>query len=191
MKRMVDFFFEVGMLKRTPRTGWQFLGSGAESVAEHIFRTAMIAWALASEDGEADTAKVLKMALAHDLPEARTGDLNYMAQKYVKMDEERALEDMTGGLAFGPEMRELLDEFTAQQTREAILVKDADHLEMLLALKEHHDVGNRNAQEWIPFSVKRLKTDAAKRLAESIINRDSSAWWFDKDSEWWVKGGKV
>ena len=33
-------------------------------------------------------------ALAHDLPEARTGDLNYMNQKYVQVDESRAAEDM-------------------------------------------------------------------------------------------------
>ena len=40
MKNLANFLFEVGMLKRTPRTGFQFLGSGAESVAEHSFRTA-------------------------------------------------------------------------------------------------------------------------------------------------------
>ena len=33
MKRIANFLFEAGMLKRTPRTGFQFLGSGAESVA--------------------------------------------------------------------------------------------------------------------------------------------------------------
>ena len=42
MDRIVEFLFEVGMLKRTPRSGWQFLGSGSESVAEHAFRTAWI-----------------------------------------------------------------------------------------------------------------------------------------------------
>ena len=47
MKNLANFFFEVGMLKRTPRTGFQFLGSGTESVAEHIFRTAIIGYTLA------------------------------------------------------------------------------------------------------------------------------------------------
>ena len=45
MKRIANFLFEAGMLKRTPRTGFQFLGSGAESVAEHIFRTVYIGYA--------------------------------------------------------------------------------------------------------------------------------------------------
>ena len=93
MDRVVDFLFEVGMLKRTPRSGWQFLGSGTESVAEHSYRTAMIAFVLVRLDGDGlDADRILRMALLHDLPEARTGDLNYMNQKYVHADEERAAE---------------------------------------------------------------------------------------------------
>lgn len=191
MKRVADFLFEAGMLKRTPRTGWQFLGSGAESVAEHAFRTAMIAFALAQGDGTVDPARVLEMALLHDLPEARTGDLNYMNQKYAKVDEARAVEDMAEGLPFGPKVKALLAEFVAQESAEALLVRDADNLEMICQLKEHLDVGNRNAAEWIPFSVARLKTEKAKALAEAVLAGDSSGWWFDRSSDWWVRGGKV
>jgi len=191
LDRLANFLFEVGMLKRTPRTGWQFLGSGTESVAEHIFRTAMIAFSLASERDDVDRDKVLRMALFHDLAEARTGDLNYMNQKYVKADEERAAADMAEGLPFGEDIVDLFDEFRAQKSTEAILVKDADNIEMLLQLKEHHDVGNKNADEWIPFTVKRIKTERARELAEAIVNGDSSAWWFDKGTDWWVKGGKT
>lgn len=191
MDRLANFLFEMGMLKRTPRTGWQFLGSGEESVAEHIFRTAMIAFVLARLDDAVDVDRVVRMALFHDLPEGRTGDLNYMNQKYVVADEARAVEDMTRGLSFGAELADLLAEFRAQATPEAVLARDADHLEMLLQLKEHLDVGNRNAEEWIPFSLRRLRTDAARDLAQRILEGDSSAWWFDRDSDWWVKGGKV
>lgn len=179
------------MLKRTPRTGWQFLGSGSESVAEHIFRTALIAYALADRTPGVDRDKTLKLALFHDLPEARTGDLNYMNQKYVKADEESAARDMTRGLPFGNEMEGLLAEFREQSSVEARIARDADNLEMLLQLKEHHDIGNRNAAEWIPFTVERLKSEEAKSLAKAILDGDSSAWWFDKKSDWWTKGGKV
>ena len=191
MDRVANFLFEMGMLKRTPRSGWQFLGSGQESVAEHIFRTTMIAYVLAHLSGDADADRVVRMALFHDLAEGRTGDLNYMNQKYVTVDEERATEDMTRALPFGEEIRSLAAEFGAQASPEALLVKDADNLEMLLQLKEHQDVGNRNAEEWIPFTLRRLKTDTARDLALRILEGDSSAWWFDKSSEWWVRGGKV
>jgi len=191
MDRVANFLFEMGMLKRTPRTGWQFLGSGQESVAEHIFRAAMIAYVLARLSGEVDADRVVRMALFHDLPEARTGDLNYMNQKYVQVDEEAAAADMARDLPFGEEVLSLLAEFRSQASPEAVLVKDADNLEMLLQLKEHQDVGNRNAEEWIPFTLRRLKTDAARDLALRILEGDSSAWWFDKSSEWWVRGGKT
>jgi 5'-deoxynucleotidase YfbR-like HD superfamily hydrolase len=46
MKNIANFLFEAGMLKRTPRSGFQFLGTGAESVAEHILRTSYIGYAL-------------------------------------------------------------------------------------------------------------------------------------------------
>lgn len=191
MDRIANFLFEIGMLKRTPRSGWQFLGSGEESVAEHSFRAAIIAYSLAHLVGEVDAVRVLRMSLFHDLPEARTGDLNYMNQKYVTVDERKAVDDMTRNLPFGPEIAELLAEFRAQKTPEAVLVKDADTIEMILQLKEHLDVGNRNAEEWIPFSLRRLQTDAARDLAQRVLEGDSSAWWFDRDSDWWVRGGKT
>ncbi len=191
MKNLANFFFEVGMLKRTPRTGFQFLGSGAESVAEHSFRTAVIAYTLAQLDGEADGGKVLKMALFHDIPEARTGDLNYVNKKYVKADEKKAVADLASTLPFGGEYRELLEELGGKESREALIVHDADQLEMILALKEYKDLGNRYADEWYPFAVRRLRTDAARNLAETIWSTDSSRWWFDgEDAEWWVKGSR-
>jgi putative hydrolase of HD superfamily len=188
MKNIAHFFFELGMLKRTPRTGFQFLGSGAETVAEHIFRTAMIGYALAQLDEQADAARVVLLCLFHDVPEARTGDLNYVNKKYVRADETKAVEDLARTLPFGDDYRALHGEFTEKRTREALLAHDADQLEMILALKEHKDLGNRYADEWYPFSVRRLRTEVAKRLAETIWTTDSSRWWFDDDSEWWVKG---
>jgi putative hydrolase of HD superfamily len=188
MKNIAHFLFELGMLKRTPRTGFQFLGSGAESVAEHIFRASLIGYTLARLDGTADPARVALLCLFHDLPEARTGDLNYVNQKYVQADEARAVEDLARTLPFGDDYRALHAEFTGKGTREALLAHDADQLEMILALKEHKDLGNRYADEWYPFNVQRLHTDVAKQLAETIWATDSSRWWFDGDSEWWVTG---
>ena len=190
MKNLANFFFEVGMLKRTPRTGFQFLGSGAQSVAEHSFRTAIIGYTLARMDGQVDAGRVVQLCLFHDVPEARIGDLNYVAKKYVQADERRAVEDLARTLPFGDEYRQTLDEFGAGESREAQLAHDADQLEMILALKEYKDLGNQYADEWYPFSVRRLRTDLARRLAETIWMTDSTRWWFDDDSEWWVTGKK-
>jgi putative hydrolase of HD superfamily len=188
MKNLANFLFEAGMLKRTPRTGFQFLGSGAESVAEHIFRTSLIGYVLAQLDEEADAARVVLLCLFHDMHEARTGDLNYVNKKYVGADEPRAIEDLARTLPFGDEYRGLQYEFMERKTREALIAHDADQLEMILALKEYKDLGNRYADQWFPVTLKRLQTDAARKLAETIWETDSTRWWFDDDQDWWIKG---
>jgi len=190
--RIVDFLFEVGMLKRTPRTGWQFLaGARSESVADHSFRVAMIAFALARLGSETvDNDRVLRMALVHDLAEARTGDLNYMNQKYVRVDEENASRELVAGLPFADELEGLLTEYRSEASPEAILAHDADQLELLLQLVENRDAGVPATEHWVPFVLRRLRTDNARELADRILAGDSSRWWFDRGSDWWVRGGK-
>ncbi len=190
MKNVANFLFEAGMLKRTPRSGFQFLGSGAESVAEHIFRTTCIGYALGRLGKNIDVDRLIKMCLFHDLPEARTGDLNYVNKKYVEADERKAVDDLAQTLPFGSEIRELILEFSESVTEEARLARDADQLEFILALKEYKDLGNKYADEWLEFSLKRLQTDAARELAKTILETDSSLWWFGDKGDWWVSGGK-
>lgn len=190
MKNIANFLFEAGMLKRTPRTGFQFLGSGAESVAEHIFRTSYIGYALGRMVGNVDVDRIVKMCLFHDLPEARTGDLNYVNKKYVRPDEHKAVDDLASTLPFGDELKALILEFIEGKTEEARLARDADQIEFILALKEYKDIGNAYAEEWLEFSLKRLQTEVGKELAKSILETDSSLWWFSDKGDWWVNGGK-
>jgi putative hydrolase of HD superfamily len=190
MRNIANFLFEAGMLKRTPRSGFQFLGSGAESVAEHVFRTSYIGYALGKLADNIDVDRLIKMCLFHDLPEARTGDLNYVNKKYVQVDEQKAVSDLSRHLLFGPEISALIHEFTEGKTEEARLARDADQLEMILALKEQKDLGNKYADEWLEFSLQRLQTGAAKELAKAVLETDSSLWWFSDKGEWWVSGGR-
>lgn len=190
MQEIANFLFEVGMLKRTPRTGHQFLGSGSESVAEHICRTVFVGYALTRLAGTVDEAKVIKMCLLHDLHEARTGDVNYLNKKYVKVDEEKAVRDLCLTLPFGQDIQHLVEEFNCGESIEARLAYDADQIELILMLKEHKDLGNTYADEWIAYALKRLKTDIAIQLARQILETDSTTWWFHDKSDWWVNGGK-
>src|SRR5574340_693570 len=136
MKNIANFLFEAGMLKRTPRSGFQFLGSGSESVAEHIFRTVYIGYTLGHLVKESvNHDRLIKMCLFHDLPEARIGDLNYVNKKYVKADVGKAVHDLAETLPFGEEIKELVFEFERGESIEAQLAYDADQLEMILALK--------------------------------------------------------
>jgi len=188
MKDIVNFLFEAGMLKKTPRSGLQFLGSGGESVAEHILGTLFVAYALCKMTPEADEFKVLKLCLFHDLPEARTGDMNYVNKKYVDVNEKKAVLEMTGSLPFGDEIKSAIDEFNAQQTQESIIAHDADQLALVLLLKEYGDLGNKYSPEWIAYARRRLISDNAIKMAECIMLTDSSEWWFKDKSDWWING---
>ena len=191
MQGIVDFLFEVGMLKKTPRTGYQFFGSGSESVAEHILRTIFIGYTLCKLEADVDELKVLKICLVHDLPEARTGDMNYVSKKYVTVHEEKAIRELTETLFFGDDIKSAIDEFNERKTKESLLAHDADQLALILQLKEYGDLGNRYSKEWIEFAVKRLCTENAKKIAHSIIGTDSSEWWFRDKSDWWVNGDRT
>ena len=188
MKDIANFLFEVGMLKKTPRTGFQFLGSGRESVAEHITRTIFIGYTLSKLTGDVDELKLLKMCLFHDLPETRTGDMNYVNKKYVNVDERKALRDLTDTLFFGEDLEAIIDEFNEKKTVVSLLAHDADQLSLILQLKEYGDLGNKYSREWIAFALKRLSTETAKKVAEAILDTDSSEWWFKDKSDWWVNG---
>jgi putative hydrolase of HD superfamily len=54
-------------------------------------------------------------------------------------------------------------------------------------LKEYKDLGNTYANEWLEFALK-MKTDIARDLATTILEIDSSLWWFSDKSDWWIKG---
>lgn len=72
---------QVHRLKRIPRQGWLDRGVSpleTESVADHSMGVALLAWMSALEaqaaGAELDPARVLMLALIHDLPEADIGD---------------------------------------------------------------------------------------------------------------------
>lgn len=188
---VVNFLFEVGILSKTPRSGFFFLGSGEQTVAEHINRTTYIGYCLGKIAGDVDTGKLVQMCLFHDISESRISDLNYVHQKYTERLEKKAHKDLTNSLPFGKDIKEILDEYENRETKEAKLTKDADNLELLLSLKEQTDIGNERAKTWMPNTLKRLLTKEAKILAKKIVETDSDRWWYgNKEDDWWVSRNK-
>ncbi|OIO46770.1 MAG: hypothetical protein AUJ31_00975 [Parcubacteria group bacterium CG1_02_39_15] len=75
MKDLLDFFIEVGKLKRMPRRGWIINQiKNPESIAEHIFRSALMGWIIGEMKGNINVEKLIKIALIHDLCEVYAGD---------------------------------------------------------------------------------------------------------------------
>ena len=76
MKNLVSFFHHIGKLKEMPRRGWVINDiKNGESIAEHIFRTSLMAWILGGQKKGLNIERVLKMALMHDICEVYAGDI--------------------------------------------------------------------------------------------------------------------
>lgn len=156
----------IGRLKEIPRTGWLDRGipdEETESVADHSFGVALLAWLLAPE--ELDRGRVVELALMHDLAEAVVGDVtpydretlqnldpdtrrNWLNQRHVRSDErsaeKHAAEDTAiASLAkeLGGERAERLRarwaELRERQTPEARFVKEMDVLETWLQSRRY------------------------------------------------------
>ncbi len=167
MDSIVRFLFEIGSLKLIPRSGWFKIGiKNPESVAEHCFRTAIIASIIAFfETGDIDKAfKACFFGLIHDLGESRTLDLHRLSRRYVEIRRD----------ALSDQLDMLPDEFKKVRTDDVMdFVRDADKIELLLQAKEYSET-YPSAMEYTKSL--NFKTKTAKILAEKIRKSDHR-WW--------------
>jgi len=140
----IAFLKAAGKLKRIKRTGWvEARVPDPESVADHVYRTALASMVLADTRGM-DTSKVVRMALLHDLPEVVTGDLTPRQKPRDHSSAEvQAFKQVVSGL--GEKQRshyaELFLEYQTDQTPEAALVHAVDKLDMVLQAHEYQETG--------------------------------------------------
>jgi putative hydrolase of HD superfamily len=192
LKRIADFLYEAGMLRRTPRTGYQFLGTGSENVAEHSFRTSVIGYTLARMAG-ADAQKTAMLCLFHDLHEARTADFNYVNRMYNDSRRTDALKDCLAGTGLEEDVLGFWHELETTSSHEAQLAQDADQLDLILNLAEELDLGNQRAGQWIELALERLRTPEGQALGKKIVATNPTDWWMERpDRSWWTRanGGK-
>ena len=142
---------KAGRLKALKRTGWVESGvPSPESVADHSYRTALLAMTLSDANG-LDTLKTVRMALIHDLAESTIGDLTpRQKQGNHSTLESQAMNEI---LATLPEKlhqlyKETWIEYQQNETPEAKLVHNADKLEMLIQAKEYQKTGVNLDQFW-------------------------------------------
>ena len=144
-------------------------GGRHESVAEHSWRLALMAYWVSDEFPELDTAKVIKMCLIHDLGEAFTGDIpTFEKSDSDEKHEEQLLLQWTASLPepFCTEMTALFQEMAARQTPEAKLYKAMDKLE---AIVQHNE---SDIATWEPHEYQLNMTYADDAVAWSPVLRE-------------------
>ncbi|HEY9410880.1 MAG TPA: HD domain-containing protein [Jiangellaceae bacterium] len=179
LSAVARFLYEAGTLKHTKRTGWWMAGvRDPESVAEHAWRTSLIASIIAKLEG-ADPARAAFLAVWHDSQETRTGDVNYLGKKYsTEADPQAVTADQTAGMPeiLASTIQDVIAEYEGKESAEALCARDADKLECMLQGIEYKAQGYANAQRWIDNSRGRLVTETGQRLAEELLGQGTLDW---------------
>lgn len=180
-KKLIDLCSEMVRLKSVPRMGWLLRGvRDVESVADHSFGVAFTAMLLADRAIErgmnVDLGKVLRMALLHDLTEARTGDLPNTIKRYFDPGALNAADARAAGEMLDGEYLEVWTEYEHRESLEARLVKAADKLDLLLQALEYEKGGALGLDEfWSTSDLSGLGLgDLVSDLAEELKERRSA-----------------
>lgn len=177
-ERLIEFFQEINKLKRIKRSGWVVdKVKNPESIAEHLFRTAVMCMFL-GDPKRLDLNKALKMALIHDIAEARIGDIitywRYPKAVPVKEKakrEEKAIVEMASGLEGGKDLLELWKEFEDRRTEEARFVKQVEKLEMALQALEYEKEGYVISDHYFQEAGELIKDPRLRMLLRKVLDR--------------------
>jgi putative hydrolase of HD superfamily len=167
ISEIVEFFKLVGKLKKVKRTGWitELKIKNPESVAEHIFGTAMISMII-GDMKKLNTEKLVRMALLHDFAESIMGDWDLEKKKRLGMEkfvqeEKNAIKKIIGTLPkdLRKKYSELFDDMIEKKTKEARLVEEIDKLELFFQTKEYAKNGydKKSVQKFCDYAKERIK----------------------------------
>lgn len=178
IKRITNFLFELNEQKRTPRNGWHRAGvKDPESVAEHAAVCAQISYLLAVMEG-VNAEHAAALALFHDTAEVREGDNDWVTRIYrVSEKKDNAAMAQADGLPVSAALSSARKELNELQTNEAVIVKDADLLEMALQARVYEQSGYQSARLYLESARGSLKTDSAKKLFVAIEQGNIQDWW--------------
>ncbi len=174
---LVEFFHEAGKLKDVKRTGWQMCSvPNPESVADHTYRTALMALILAPKD--LDMEKCLKMAIIHDICEVYTDDIpagdtegNEASNLEEKAQAEKKAMERILSLVDEPSRSELMAlwlECEQKASPEAKFIKELDSLEMAFQSSEYEAKGCKTGG-LLNHAVRRIETPKIKAIFDELL----------------------
>lgn len=184
ISRYLEILHVFERLKNTTRHSYTS-ENRKESVAEHSYRLAIMAYFVKDEFLQIDIKKVILMCLFHDIGEAFTGDIPCFEK--TNADEENETQKVTDFLNSMPlpyktELKKLFEEMELLQSKEAKLYKALDNMEVVI---QHNEA---DISTWLPLEydlqltygeeaaahfgyTKRLKEECKKITLDKIKNK--------------------
>lgn len=173
---LIKAYLELNQLKLLYRQGWLRRGISperCETVAEHVFSMALLAWWICDQHFPTlNRERVLRMTLAHELGEIYTGDLvpaDGVSPVEKHQREREGLSQVVDGLASGPEILALWEEFEAGETPEARFVRQLDRLEMALQASVYAAEGAQNMGEFFDSASASISEPVLREILNSIV----------------------
>jgi len=180
MSSLLKFFIQIGRLKEARRSGWLAYGvKNPETTADHIFRAAILTWAL-SKEKELDEGKAIKTILVHHFYEAYISDITpygYLLPKKVALSKEKM------------SLREILKNpppfsLIEEQKRLARRHQEEDKAVKKLIHKLPNGLKKEIGDLWQDYLKRRTK-------AGKFIWQAAKAETFLQSLEYWRKEGKI
>lgn len=180
IKRDIEFLYEMSAFRHLDRTWKQFLNADVANNAEHCFRVAWIALTISKHEKVGNHEKILKMALMHDLPESRCGDVHYLSRQYVERKEIEAVAHMTYQTVHETELNPLMHEYEERKSIESKIVKDADNLDCEIDIMEQlhrgHSLGTVLNKDRRKYVYPKLFTKSAKMIWDGLRKGNPHDW---------------
>jgi putative hydrolase of HD superfamily len=172
---LIRVYYELNHLKQLFRQGWlqrDISKERCESVADHTFGTAALAFFLAdSYFPELDACQVLRLALLHDLGEIYAGDLtpsDRVTSQEKRQREQEAVLEVFSKLPRGEEYFQMWQTYENGATPEARFVRQVDRLEMALQASIYHQQGDAGMLDFVRSANQIVTDDLLVGILESV-----------------------
>lgn len=189
IKKIFYLIQQAGSLMLTPRSHIRHLGNSFDNLASHSHHAAIIAYCVARMENlsHESALKAVGIAVFHDLVEARTGDIDFIAKHYTDANEKKAVNDQFSGISFGKDLTKMIEEYEERKSLVAKCAKDADSLTQIYTEWLLMWQGNKLAKKWFDSDfndrVPNLMTKSAKKLAYLMKDSNPHEWWWTQFME--------
>lgn len=175
----LNFFKTVGRSQRLLRSGFvREKVLDPQSVAEHSFRTGVIAMVLSDKLGNnLDKNKLVKMALIHDIGETITGDIVVQRGEVIDLElrdskeekERNGIKQIFNQIQEGDKFAEIFEEMIARKTPEAKIFWQFDKLELAFTALEYEEEQGKQLDEFFLDANTHMKEPLLKEILKKIM----------------------
>ena len=142
-KQVINYYLLCNRLKTKIRSeclNWKIENGRAESIAEHIYGTQMLAIAMSQAyDYDIDLYKVSLMLAIHEI-EKTLKKSNFITQLF-RSDRKRAIKYAFREILPSEELEQIMTEYDNRSTKEALFAYQCDRLEIAVQSKINKDKG--------------------------------------------------